>query len=576
MIFRNPTKRSQMAHVTNLISMSRLDGQLTRKEYDFILAIAKVLNLTQAELDQCMKDSDNLVIEVPQSEEDRIEYMKNLVTMIFSEGVIDKQKRSFAEHICEKFGYDGKKTVDIICKELMKEAEADDEMIEEADDRKTEILKGLLEDMKKSAECIMKNDMSGAFSHLLFPACNKIEVARRMFLRIPNYVYPMFMLTDGQVDELKKYSDKGIDIAQYTLGRYYQLVRPNRENLRKARELFEAAAAQGLGDAICGLALLARDGNYEEADPDKYNALIFKAIDNGSQKAFYFKSKEMIYGMNGRELDPQQTINNMTEVLKDATGEAIEDIYKFEPDDFDLLGRAYEETGQKDEAEKAYIHAVGMGYFEALSHLATMNCCDDDGNIVDREMFDHYIGIGIEHNDAWSFAMRGLLGQEGYDELTSNEQERRTAEIKADLKKASRLGDNNAPAILGKLYYYGTHGFDEDDEAAWKWFNIGSAYGSSECYSMMAHMISEGHCPKKVSEKFRAFCILCAYRFGDESMLEDVIKEYSDGLLDDFKNEIEKYYIPKFNDIAPADEKSDDEPDGDSRLDDMEISDIWD
>ena len=86
MTFRNPTKRAQMAHVTNLISMSRLDGQLTQNEYDFILAIAKALNLTQAELDQCMKDSDNLVIEVPQSEDDRIEYMKNLVTMIFSEG----------------------------------------------------------------------------------------------------------------------------------------------------------------------------------------------------------------------------------------------------------------------------------------------------------------------------------------------------------------------------------------------------------------------------------------------------------------------------------------------------------
>ena len=566
MTFRNPTKRAQMAHVTNLISMSRLDGQLTQNEYDFILAIAKALNLTQAELDQCMKDSDNLVIEVPQSEDDRIEYMKNLVTMIFSEGTIDKQKRSFAEHICEKFGYNGKETVDIIYDELRKKAGEPDGN-EDTDPYRSSIENG--------ARCLMENKISEAFDFLLHPASQNDETARRLFLRIPNGVYPMFMLTDSQVDELELYSNTGLDIAQYALGRYYQLVRPNRENLRKARELFNAAVAQGLGEAYCGLALLARDGYYEEADPGKYNSLMFKAIDSGSKKATYLLGKDRLYGLNGMQPAPQEFLGIMKKMLENATWEENKDIFDYEPDFFDLLGRAYEEAGQKDEAEKAYIHAVSMGYYEALSHLAILNCCDENGDIVEREMFDHYIKIGIEHNDAWSFAMRGLLGQEEYDDLTSKEQERRTAEIRADLEKASRLGDNNAPAILGKLYYFGTHGFEEDDESAWKWFNIGSAYGSSECYSMMAQMISEGHCPRKVSEKFHAFCILCAYRFGDESMLEDVIQAYSDGLLDDFKNEIEKYYIPRFNDIAPADEESDDDSGEDNSLDDMEISDIW-
>ncbi len=583
MAFNYRTKKSaQLAHVTNLISMSRLDGQMTENERDYILLVAKEFNLTQWELDQCMKDSEKLVIDMPKSDEDKVEYMKNLVSMIFSEGTIDEQKRRFAEHICEKFGYDGKETVDILFNELMEEigeSEPEEESEPESNGEMTEeeFREELQRRLQKSAECFKKNDMSGVFDQLLYASIAD-STSRRLFLRIPNYVYPMFMLTDKQVGELKKLSDDGDAIAQYTLGRYYQLVRPSCENLRKTRALFEASAARGLSEAYCGLALLARDGYYEEADPDKYNSLMNEAGKKRSIKAFYFLWKDIIYGMNGQSANPQIVIDTMTDMLKDATGEDEKDIFNYDPEAYDLLGRAYQEAGQKEKAEDAYIRAVSMGYFESLSRLAYMMCCDNDGNIVEKEMFDQYIGIGIEHNDAWSYAMRGLRGEDGYDDLTSKEKVRRTAEIKADLEKASRLGDNIAPAILGKYYYYGTLGFDEDDEAAWKWFNIGSAYGSSECYSMMAQMISEGHCPKKVSEKFHAFCILCAYRFGDEAKLVDVIQAYTDGLLDDFKNEIEKYCIPKFNGIKQGNGKQDDSKGGNSCLDeiaDMEISDPW-
>lgn len=567
----NQTKRAQMAHVTNLISMARIDGKLTQSEYDYILAIAKELGLSQAELDQCMKDSDNLVIEVPQNEEDKIEYMKSLFNMTFTEGTVDKQKRSFVEHIYEKFGYNGKEAFDIIYDDFMEkydnftekekasEPAGNNEMTEE------EFREELQRRLQKSAECFMKNDMPGVFDQLHYAAMADLT-ARRMFLRIPDYVYPMFMLTDRQVDELKKLSDEGDAVSRYTLGRYYQLVRPSRDNLKKARELFEASAEQGLSEAICGLALLARDGFYEEADQDRYKALMSEAGSKGSPKALSFLWKDRIYGLNGQDANPQMVIDRLTAMFKDATGDENKDIFDFEPEAYDLLGRAYQETGQTDKAANAYIQAVSMGYFEALSRLALLNCCDADGNIVDKEMFEHYIKIGVENNDAWSFAMRGILGEEGYDDLTPDEQVRRTSEIKADLEKACVLGDNNAPAILGRHYYYGTNGFAEDDEAAWKWFNIGSAYSSSECYSMMAQMISEGHCPKKVSEKFHAFCILCAYRFGDESKLEDVIKAYRSGLLDDFRNEIERYYLPKCNNISQ------------SCLDDiadMEITDVW-
>ena len=128
MKFNSQTKRAQLAHVANLISMARFDGQMTENETDYILMVAKTFNLSQEELDQCMEDSDNLVIVTPQSEEEKLEYLTNLFTMVFTESTIDKRKRAFAKRICEKYGCD----IRDVYKNIQKEGIVDEELIDEA------------------------------------------------------------------------------------------------------------------------------------------------------------------------------------------------------------------------------------------------------------------------------------------------------------------------------------------------------------------------------------------------------------------------------------------------------------
>ncbi|MBQ0130250.1 MAG: hypothetical protein KBT57_10500 [bacterium] len=571
----NPTKRAQLAHVSNLISMARLDGQLTQNEHDYILLVAKEFGLTQAELDQCFKDSDNLVIEIPKSDDDKVDYMKNLVSMMFSDGVIDKQKRSLAEHICEKFGYDGKQAVDIIYDDLMKEIRESEpegtadngEMTEE------EFRKELNIRLNKAAQCLMDNDMSGAFDQLFYAALAD-ETARRLFLRIVRGVYPMYMLTDKQVAEMKKLSDEGYAIAKYALGRYHQLVQPDEDSMKRAYDLFVAAAEKGIGDAIFALSLFYRDGRVKQANNQKYVSLLGQvdnqtylklredAIEKGSVKAFYQKAKDIMYGLNDYEADPKYILNFVSNILKDATGDDEKDIFEFEPEYYDLLGRAYQELGDIEKAEDAYIQAISFGFYESISSLILMMCYDEKGNLTEKEMFDKYVEIGIQHNDAFCYTLRGDITKEEYDKLSKREQVRKTEQIKADLEKGYQLGDNIAPWIMGKNYYFGNFGFEENDEEAWDWFNLGAAYFSSNCYSMMVTMIDEGRCPVAADENFRAFCLLCAYRNGEESRLEDVIEAYQNGQLDDFKEEIEKYYLPLYENIAPA-EEDDGQSDGD-------------
>lgn len=576
MAFFNPTKRAQLAHVSNLISMARLDGKLTQNEHDYILLIAKEFGLTQTELDQCYKDSDNLVIEIPKSDDDKVEYMKNLVSMMLSDGVIDKQKRSLAEHICEKFGYDGKQAVDIIYNELMQEvrgSQPDDTTEGGSEITEEEYQEELHRRIEKGAKCLMENDMSGAFDQLLYPALAD-ETARRLFLRIPRNVYPIFMLTDEQVAEMKKLSDEGYSIAKYALGRYHQLVQPDEDSMKQAYNLFVDAANKGIGEAVFALSLFYRDGRvkqdnnqnrvslFGQVDNQKYLSLRDEAIEKGSVKAFYQKAKDILYGLNGYEADPKYLLDFVTDILKDATGDDEKDIFEIEPEYYDLLGRAYQELGDIEKAEDAYIQAISLGFYESMSNLIMMMCYDEEGNLTEKEVLEKYVEIGIQHNDAFCYTMRGDITEEEYDRLNTRNQAKKTEQIKADLEKGYQLGDNIAPWVMGKNYYFGNFGFEENDEEAWKWFNLGAVYSSPNCYSMMATMIDEGHCPVEVPESFRPYCLLCAYRHGDDSRLEDVIEAYQNGQLDDFKDEIEKYYLPLYENIAPA-EEDDGQPDGD-------------
>ena len=561
MALLNPTKRAKMAHIANLISLASIDGEISENEKNFVVKMAQVFGLTQEEFNQCFKDSDNLIIEVPKSDDDKVEYLKNVVVMMMADGHIDEKEREFAEYLAEEFGYNGKEAIDIIIEDLMNKSQmgkSTEKPKEEGETGMTEeeFREELHRRITKGAECLMDNDMSGAFEQLFYAALAD-ETARRLFMRIPRGVYPSFMLTEEQVAEMKEVADKGFAIAKYALGRYHLLVQPDKDSLDQARDLFAAAAKGGVGEAILGTALLCRDGHFGEADFDEYISLRDEAIEQGSIKAFYMKAKDIINGANNYEADPKQVLDFVSNIVKDATGEVNEDIFGFEPEYYDLLGRAYQVLGEIDKAEEAYIQAISMGYYESLAQLIYMMCYDENGNLVEKEMYDKYIEIGCEHNDAYSFTLRGDVKDEEFEALNPREKAKKTAQIKADLEKAYDLGDNIAPLILGNNYYYGSLGFEDNNKEAWRWYNMGAVYGSPSCYSMMATMIEDCNCPRKVDDGFRAYCVLCAYRLGDDDKLEDVIIDYQNGLLDDYKNEIEKFYLPRYEDIAPDEEDPD-------------------
>lgn len=289
-----------------------------------------------------------------------------------------------------------------------------------------------------------------------------------------------------------------------------------------------------------------RDGLLGNADHDEFCRLREQAYEDDSTQAFVNTINELIYGSPYTRPDPMEIISIMQDILTDEQGNECTDSLKVEPVYYQLLGKAYQATGQNKKAEHAYINAIQMGHYETMSLLIYLICYNDDGQLTNLLALKEYTRIGCEHNDAGSYCCRADIPG------------RSTAQIQQDLEKACLLGSDTAPYLLGCYYYYGEKGFAVNHNKAWKWFTAGTRYNNADCYAMMATMIEEGNCPQKIPDNFAALCHLNALRLGNSDQLQPVTEAYNRGELNTFRNEIKKYYLPLYN-TSPHEDREDDD-----------------
>ena len=568
MKIQNPKKRTQLSHITNLITMARLDGEITEQEKQFIFRIADQAGVTQEEFQQCVKDSDEFTVAIPRTDEEKRQYLKNAIGVMMADGKITEDEAKFAFELGYRFfGDQGEALV----KEL--HAEITKEMQDRTNEPKTMSEEKIREEVKKRIEegliWLKQNVMDNAFD-ILFPAAIVDETGRMLFMRLVLPVYPLFQLNQRQVNDLKNLADKGYGFAQLAMGRYHQLVRPDKDSLQQAERYFLAADKSGMHDAETFLGIMYRDGQLGLADTNKYLTMRNEAFKKGSFKAVEMIAKDTINGYYG-EANPEEVLEALLETVTDEQGEWIDDPLQVEPAVYDLIGLAYDKIGDKEHAEKAYLQAAEMGFIEGFEHYLIMKFIEPDGSINDAKTYALNLEIGCDFNSPVCYCLRGSLSEEQYDQIAEDLQPRVTSWMQHDLFEAYKLGENSAPYYMGCNFYFGSFGFDEDDELAWKWFNKGALLSSAYCYKMLAQMVEEGHCPDEELAKdddFVFYCKLMSLRLGNDDMLIPVVRAYTNGMLTDYAAEIEQYYLPKVSEddlkgpLPGEDDEEYDEEDG--------------
>lgn len=133
------SKNTKIAHIVNLMSIAGIDGNISEEEKNVIIKIAQNLGLTENDFNTCLEawqqiDESELETIVPEDDDDKYEFLKNMVLVMMVDGEIDEKERIYIAGLAEQFGVDGEEAVDELIKIVYDEYFADDEDSEEESD----------------------------------------------------------------------------------------------------------------------------------------------------------------------------------------------------------------------------------------------------------------------------------------------------------------------------------------------------------------------------------------------------------------------------------------------------------
>lgn len=448
------SKNTLLAHIVNLLCVAGIDGNISDEERNVIIKIAQNLGLTEDDFDLCIDiwkktDESELETVVPENDDDKFEFLKNLVLVMMVDGEIDDNERAYIAGLAEKFGYEGddavNKLIDIVYDEYFADDE-DNEEEEEYDEMDEEVV-------------------------------SDAEVDTRLF-----------RLTEEQLENIRQLAEDGNGNAMYVLGRYHQVVKPDDDSFEKAQNLFEASADKGVANAYASLAQMHLYGYSDPFDIDHYDELIAKGIDAGSPIAMKMKLEDMIFGRNGYKSEPKKVIKFLEKEVLNDEDEAFNHPYFYA-----VLGDAYNKIGNKAKAGDSYEEACFSGYKEAAYKKHSVKL--EGLNPMAKEMYATVVDMDCDDDIPGCFTVRAMLREDASAQ-----------DVIKDLKHDYELGFGPAATKLGDIYYLGEYGVERNPQEAWQWYYNGTLREDADAFNGLATMVKDGVCPKNLSDDFYEWC----------------------------------------------------------------------
>ena len=102
---RNDQER--LGQLKNLVMLASADEKITDSEMAVLIAVATRENLTPDEFNKVMDDPDSVNISLPEDEETKLDYLRDLVAMMMIDGELDEQEMAICKHYAMALGYRG-------------------------------------------------------------------------------------------------------------------------------------------------------------------------------------------------------------------------------------------------------------------------------------------------------------------------------------------------------------------------------------------------------------------------------------------------------------------------------------
>ena len=340
-------------------------------------------------------------------------------------------------------------------------------------------------------------------------------------------------LSEADLDALRDSDDP---YAKYAYARWLVVNNPEKGSLAKAYDLYEEAAEGGCVDALMGLSFMYDCGDAGVVDKALAISLRNEALAKGSEWAALVFARNRIAGYNA-EAEPEKVVEEVKQRMATDTD--------FNPEWYAVLGFAYEQLGDKENAKEMYEKAIDNQVVPAYAYLAWFY-----KNEGDNDNYRKWMLKGIDQHCGLCCLLDADMAEEDFQALPENKRDMLHRAILERLIHGIVLCEGICAYLMAYNYYYGTLGFEQDFEAAMEKATRGYSFGDAFSCALIADMSEENgdayEC-LKLDEGQRAFMRLEALRYGDDSQLKAVVKAYNKGLYEgNIADEVKREWLPKF------------------------------
>ena len=103
----NTQEQQRLGQLKNLVMLASADERFTDSEMAVLLAVASRENITPEEFNRVMEDPDSVNIQLPEDEDIKLAYLRDMVAMMMIDGELDEHELAICKLYAMALGYRG-------------------------------------------------------------------------------------------------------------------------------------------------------------------------------------------------------------------------------------------------------------------------------------------------------------------------------------------------------------------------------------------------------------------------------------------------------------------------------------
>ncbi|MEO1049206.1 MAG: hypothetical protein AAFX87_01180 [Bacteroidota bacterium] len=102
------------SHLNNLVALAKSDGHLHEEEIKLLYKLGEKYGLKERQTKRIIESDKKLELHIPNSHENKMNQLYDLVLMVYADGVVDDDEITFCEDIVKQFGYKKELVTEIV------------------------------------------------------------------------------------------------------------------------------------------------------------------------------------------------------------------------------------------------------------------------------------------------------------------------------------------------------------------------------------------------------------------------------------------------------------------------------